>query len=146
MSDESVRMTDQDGSPRDVRFEILLGDPGFAVLGNGLRAPLPDESLLEAIPEQARERALWWEVHLVEVLHGVAPGADAEARPRPEYDPARHSLTRRELAKAREARELTEDGYPVGMSTVGNLRRRYQAEGLLGLLDRRQAQKKPQSK
>ncbi|MFE6174520.1 hypothetical protein [Streptomyces sp. NPDC056464] len=142
--DESVRVTDQGGSPREVRLEILLGDADFDVLGNGGRMPLPHESLLEEIPEQARERALWWEVHILEVLHGFAPGADAEAGPRPEYDPARRSLTARELAKAT---ELTGDGWPVGMSTVGNLRRRYQAEGLLGLVDRRrQTHKKPQSK
>lgn len=74
-------------------------------------------------------------------MHGVDPDADEDAGPRPEYDPARHSLTARERAKAA---ELTAAGYQVSVSTVGNFRRRYQTEWLLGLADRRPVRKKPQ--
>ncbi|MFJ7073615.1 hypothetical protein [Streptomyces sp. NPDC098781] len=140
VSARSVRMTDRGGPPREVPPADLLSDEEFEVLGSRVRMPLPPESLLEELPERVREKALWWEEHILEVLHGVGPGADVDAVPRPEYDPARRSLTARELAKAG---ELTRSGHRAGMSTVGNLRRRYQAEGLLGLVDRRQLRGKP---
>jgi hypothetical protein len=73
---------------------------------------------------------MWREGHILEVLHGTRPEVTEDARPRPEHDPARHSLTARERAKAA---ELTAAGHKVSASTVGNFRRRYQAEGVLGL-------------
>uniref|UniRef100_UPI0038998803 TnsA-like heteromeric transposase endonuclease subunit n=1 Tax=Streptomyces spongiae TaxID=565072 RepID=UPI0038998803 len=141
VSARSVTVTEEGGSPRDVPLAMLLGEEGFEVLGSRLRMPLPPVSLLEALPEHAREKALWWEGHILEVLYGVDPAADDETLPRPEYDPARHSLTARERTKAR---ELTRTGYRVSVSTLGNFRRRYQAEGLLGLADRRPVRKKPE--
>lgn len=141
VSARTVTVTEQDGSPREVPLEVLLSDEGFEVLASRLRMPLPAVSLLDALPKHAREEALWREEHILEVLHGVGRAAAEDARPRPEYDPARHSLTARERAKAA---ELTATGYRVSVSTVGNFRRRYQAEGLLGLADRRPVRKKPQ--
>ncbi|MFJ2791006.1 TnsA-like heteromeric transposase endonuclease subunit [Streptomyces sp. NPDC087290] len=135
-----VTLAGGDEGPREVPLAMLLGDEGFEVVGSPVRMPLPPVSLLDALPEQAREKALWWEGHILEVLHGVDPAAGADARPRPEYDPARCSLTARERAKAA---ELTEAGYRVSVSTIGNFRRRYQAEGLLGLADRRPVRRKP---
>jgi putative transposase len=137
----AVTLAGEGDSPREVPLAMLLGDESFEVVGSPVRRPLPPVSLLEALPEHAREKALWWEGHILEVLHGVDPAVDQEARPRPEYDPARHSLTARERAKAA---ELTAAGYRVSGSTVGNFRRRYQAEGLLGLADRRPVRKRPQ--
>ncbi|RSN59628.1 integrase [Streptomyces sp. WAC 04229] len=141
VSARAVTLTNEDDSLRDVPLAVLLGDEDFEVLDSPVRPPLPPVSLLDALPGHAREKALWWEGHILEVLHGVGPHADGEAGPRPEYDPARHSLTARERAKAA---ELTAAGYRVSVSTVGNFRRRYQAEGLLGLADRRPVRKKPQ--
>ncbi|WTT88875.1 hypothetical protein OHN73_11335 [Streptomyces sp. NBC_00519] len=141
VSARAVTLAEEDDSPREVPLAVLLGDESFEVLGSPVRTPLPPVSLLEALPEHAREEALWWEGHILEVLHGVDPNADEDAGPRPEYDPARHSLTARERAKAA---ELTAAGYQVSASTIGNFRRRYQAEGLLGLADRRPVRKKPQ--
>jgi putative transposase len=140
VSARAVTVTEEDGSPREVPLAVLLGEEGFEVLNSPVRMPLPPVSLLEALPEHAREKALWWEGHILEVLHGLGPDAEPDAQPRPEYDPARYSLTARERAKAA---ELTAAGYRVSVSTVGNVRRRYQAEGLLGLADRRPVRKKP---
>ncbi|MFI6742722.1 TnsA-like heteromeric transposase endonuclease subunit [Nonomuraea sp. NPDC050451] len=140
VSAQAVTLTDEDGSPRKVALAMLLGDESFEVLSSPVRMPLPPVSLLEALPEYARAKALWWEGHILEVLHGVDPAAGEDAAPRAEYDPARHSLTARERAKAA---ELTAAGYRVGVGTVGNYRRRYLAEGLLGLVDRRPVRKRP---
>lgn len=137
----AVTLTDEDGSPIEVPLAMLLGNEGFELLSSSLRMPLPPVSLLEALPERAREKALWWERHSLEALHGLGPDASAGSRPRPEYDPARSSLTARERAKAA---ELTATGYRVSVSTISNFRRRYLAEGLLGLADRRPVRKKPQ--
>ncbi|MFF3753292.1 integrase, partial [Streptomyces sp. NPDC002018] len=141
VSARAVTLTGEGDSPREVPLAMLLGDESFEVLSSPVRMPLPPVSLLEALPEHAREKALWWEVHILEVLHGVEPTAGEDAGPRPEYDPARRSLTARERAKAA---ELTAAGYQVSVSTVGNFRRRYQAERLLGLADRRPVRKRPQ--
>ena len=54
------------------------------------------------MPEAAAAEALWWERHIVEVLRGVPPQAPPGTGPKPEYDPALVSLTRREQAKAAE--------------------------------------------
>lgn len=141
VSARAVTLTDEDGSPLEVPLAMLLGNEDFELLSSSLRMPLPPVSLLEALPEHAREKALWWEGHILEVLHGLGPDASAGTRPRPEYDPARRSLTARERAKAA---ELTATGYRVSVSTIGNFRRRYVDEGLLGLADRRPVRKKPQ--
>ncbi|WP_031223477.1 Mu transposase C-terminal domain-containing protein [Streptomyces roseochromogenus] len=140
VSAQAVILSDEGGSPREVPLAMLLADDSFKVISSPERMPLPPVSLLEALPQRAREKALWWEGHILEVLHGIDPTAGEDARPRPEYDPARHSLTARERAKAA---ELTAAGYRVSVSTVGNFRRRYQAEGLLGLADRRPVRKRP---
>lgn len=66
-----------------------------------------------------------------------AYAAGEDSRPRPEYDRARRSLTARERTKAAEPTEM---GYRVSVSTVGNLRRRYQREGLLGMRQSRVAE------
>lgn len=138
VSARAVTLSDEGDSPREVPLAMLLGDESFEVLSSRVRMPLPPVSLLEALPEHARDKALWWEGHILEVLHGVDPAAGEDAGPRPEHDPARHSLTARERAKAA---ELTAAGFRVSVSTVGNFRRRYQIEGLLGLADRRPVRK-----
>ncbi|MGY6026558.1 hypothetical protein [Streptomyces spinosirectus] len=133
---ESVRITDEAEPPCELPLAVLLAAEDFEVLTSDLRMPLPPQSLLDTLPEHTREKALWWETHILEVLHGVTPGAQAS----PAYDPTRYSLTTREQIKAA---ELTREGYKVGMSTVGHLRRRYQAEGLFGLVDQRRKRTRP---
>jgi hypothetical protein len=92
---------------------------------------LPPNGLLDAVPATALEEARWWEQHVVEVLTGLVPGG---ATCRPEFDPQQRTLTEREAAKAA---ELTAGGRKVTARGVQDRRRRYEAQGLFGLVDRR---------
>jgi len=65
---------------------------------------------------------------------GSAPQALPGTRPKPEYDPELVSLTRRERAKAA---ELTAAGKPVTASAIAKRRRRYEALGVVGMVDHR---------
>jgi putative transposase len=80
------------------------------------------------------DKARWWERHIVEVLTGLPPQAGAGARIRAEYDPQAVSLRQRELAKVE---ELRSEGHPVVLRTLQRYRRRYETEGLWGLVDSR---------
>lgn len=100
-----------------------------------MRQPLPAGSLLETFPKPVREKALWWEGH---ILHGLPPGVEPGTSPRPEYGPDR-PLTARQRAKAV---ELTAAGHKVAAQTVANYRRRYQADGIVGLADHRPVRRK----
>ncbi|MET8631037.1 Mu transposase C-terminal domain-containing protein [Kitasatospora sp. NPDC004669] len=112
----------------------------FEVLYRPERMPLPASVLLETFPEGAVKRALWWEGHILEVLHGLAPNAEPGSAPRPGYD-LKQSVTARQRVKAA---ELTAAGHPVTASTVARLRRRYQEDGVLGLADHRPVRKAPE--
>ncbi|MFE4639575.1 Mu transposase C-terminal domain-containing protein [Streptomyces sp. NPDC056730] len=101
--------------------------------------PLPSASLPETLPSAVLEKALWWEAHVLEVLHGLPPDAAPGTEPKPEYALAL-SLTARERAKAA---ELSAAGHKVSASTVGSQRRSYETGGVLGLADRRAARKTP---
>jgi hypothetical protein len=57
VSARAVTLTDEGGSPREVPLAMLLGDESFEVLSSPARMPLPPVSLLEALPEHAREKA-----------------------------------------------------------------------------------------
>ncbi|MFJ3594885.1 Mu transposase C-terminal domain-containing protein [Streptomyces sp. NPDC090231] len=140
VSATSVTLTGEgETEPLVVGTGELLAAVDFAVIGSPVRMPLPAASLLETLPQEARQKALWWEGHILEVLHGLPPGAGPGAEPRPEYGPGR-SLTVRERAKAA---ELTAAGHPAPASTVALKRRRYQAQGVMGLADHRPVRKKP---
>ncbi len=69
---------------------------------------VPPTARLSEFPETAAEQALWWEGHILEVLHGLPTGVSDEAVPRPEFAPGQHSLAERERAKAA---ELTAAGH-----------------------------------
>ncbi|MFD1274479.1 Mu transposase C-terminal domain-containing protein [Streptomyces kaempferi] len=103
---------------------------------SGGRRKVPPSARLAEFPETAAERALWWEGHIVEVLHGLPPNDCEGAAARPEFDPRRHSLAERERAKAA---ELTAAGHTVTASGIKQRRQRYQRDGLLGLADGRSA-------
>lgn len=129
-----VRLSDVAGAVTAVALPVLQSAEDFALVDGSGRRAVPPTGLLGGLPPPAVERALWWERHVVEVLHGLAPDAPPGSAPRPEYDPARWSVTRREQAKAA---ELTAAGHRVSASTVKHRRQRYEAMGVVGLVDGR---------
>ncbi|MFC9636808.1 Mu transposase C-terminal domain-containing protein [Streptomyces mirabilis] len=139
VSGRSVTLSDLGGEPRAVPPALLFADDDFEVVDSSGRMPLPPVSLLETLPQPTLEKAVWWEGHILEVLHGLPPDAPRDAEPKPQYAPTR-SLTAREKAKAA---ELAAAGHKVSASTVGNYRRRYETGGVLALADRRPVRKTP---
>ena len=129
-----VRLADNGGVVTELSLPQLLLSEGFEVVSASSRPPLPPSAPLDGLPEPVAAEALWWERHIVEVLRGVPPQAPPGTRPRPEYDPALVSLTRREQAKAA---ELTAAGRPVTASAIAKRRRRYEARGVAGMADHR---------
>ncbi|GAA2429834.1 DDE-type integrase/transposase/recombinase [Streptomyces pulveraceus] len=136
MSGTTVRLAGTDGAVTDIGLIELSAADDVEVVRASSRTPVPPSTPLEGLPEAAAAEALWWEQHIVEVLRGVPPQAPAGTRPKPEYDPAVVSLTRREQAKAA---ELTAAGRPVTPSAIAKRRRRYEARGVVGMADRRSA-------
>ncbi|MFJ4519146.1 hypothetical protein [Streptomyces sp. NPDC088816] len=139
VSGRAVTLSDMDGTPRPVPPAMLFADDDFEVVDSSGRMPLPPVSLVETLPQATLEKALWWEGHILEVLRGLPPDAEAGTEPKPQYGPSR-SLTARERAKAV---ELTAAGHRVSASTVANYRRRYEASGVMGLVDHRPVRKTP---
>ena len=134
VSGTAVRLADLAGQVADVSLTELLVAEGFEVVGGSARPPVPSAARLDGLPEAVAAQALWWERHIVEVLRGVPPQAPAGTVPRPGYDPEVVSLTRREQAKAA---ELTAAGRPVTASAIAKRRRRYEALGVVGMVDHR---------
>jgi hypothetical protein len=135
-----VRLADSAGRVVMTSVSALLADEDFAVLDARVRGGLPVVSALDGLPGEAVAQARWWQRHIVEVLVGVPPDAEEGALPRPEYDPAVVSLSRRERAKAA---ELSAAGHPVSVSAITKRRRRYQEQGLAGMVDHRAAKRMP---
>jgi hypothetical protein len=135
-----VRMADTAGEVTAVTVSALLAGGDFVVLGARPRPGMPQVSVLGELPSEAVDEARWWERHIVEVLTGVPPDAEEGTVPRPEYDPGTVTLTRREQAKAA---ELTAAGHPVTASAVAKRRRRYQEQGLAGMVDNRARRRMP---
>ena len=137
VSGPAVRLADAGGEVVTVSVSGLLAAGDFAVLGARPRPGMPAVSVLDGLPVEAVQDARWWQRHIVEVLTGVPPDAEEGTVPRPEYDPAVVTLTRREQAKAA---ELTAAGHPVTASAIAKRRRRYQEQGLTGMIDHRAGQ------
>lgn len=135
-----VRLSDELGQGSAMHLPTLMTSPGFEVVGSGPGRMLPP-GLLDGLPRGQADRALWWHRHMVEVLTGLPPEAEAGTGPRPEYDPASRSLAEREAAKAAEL--STETGRPVSPHTVRRRRQRYQKRGVLGMVDGRHAPRRP---
>ncbi|WUO28716.1 Mu transposase C-terminal domain-containing protein [Streptomyces sp. NBC_00286] len=130
-----VRLADEGGSVAVIHLPHLLMSAGFERVDRADRLPLPQTSRLEGLSSEEMRVAEWWETHLHEVLTGLPPQADPDTAPRPEYDPAVHSLAARERAKAAELAELGIEG--TSERTLRRKRKRYQERGLAGLVDRR---------
>jgi hypothetical protein len=134
VSGTTVHLADTSGQVTGIGVIELSAADDFEVVGASSRPAVPPSSPLDGLPAAMVEAALWWEAHIVEVLRGLPPQALPGARPRPEYDPAMVSLTRREQAKAQ---ELTAAGRPVTASAIAKRRRRYEARGVVGMVDQR---------
>jgi hypothetical protein len=135
-----VRLADTAGQVAAVSVSGLLAAEDFTVLDVRPRPGMPAVAVLDGLPGELIREARWWQRHIVEVLRGVPPDAEQGTVPRPEYDPAVWSLTRRERAKAA---ELAAAGHPVTASAIAKRRRRYQEQGLLGMLDHRAGRRMP---
>jgi hypothetical protein len=83
--------SDAVGHGRQVPPALLFADGDFEVVDSSGRMPLPPVSLLETLPQAVLEKALWSEGHILEVLHGLPPDAEAGAEPKPQYT---HQLDR----------------------------------------------------
>lgn len=133
LSGSSARLSDVTGAEASMTLAELLSAPGFRMVTRP-PAALPPRGLMDALPAEAADQALWWERHVVEVIAGVPPGTAAGTRPRPEYDPETRTLRQRELAKVGELAGL---GRPVPLSTLQRLRLSYEKRGAWGLVDHR---------
>jgi putative transposase len=135
LADESLQAPGQ-----AVRLSELQSDPDFAVLGAAPSMPVPATSRLEGLAKDVMLEARWWERHVLEVIRGVAPDDPAAAGPKPQYDLTLTTMVARERAKAD---ELTASGYLTSASTVRRQRQRYEAHGLVGLVDSRRRARHP---
>lgn len=102
VSGTGVRLADTDGVVSDVGSTELATVEDFEAVDAPSRSAVLSSMRLDGLPEAVVAEALWWEQHIVEVLRGVPPQAPPGTRPKPEYDPTRVSLTRREQTKASE--------------------------------------------
>lgn len=129
-----VRLADADGQVSEMTVAELMTADDAEIIDGPSRRPVPAVSPLADLPEKVAQRALWWERHIVEVIRGVPPDAPLGTGPKPEYDPAVQSLTRREQAKAA---ELTVAGEQVTASAISKRRRRYETGGVVAMVDHR---------
>ncbi|MEU8971883.1 transposase [Streptomyces monashensis] len=130
----AVRLVDEAQSASVVMLAHLLSSSGFEVVTPAsVRTVVPATGVLEGLPAKAVERAEWWQRHLAEMLTGRPPG-DPHGPVRAEYDPAVRSLRQRELAKAA---ELAGAGHATSLALIQRMRRRFEDEGVLGLVDPR---------
>ncbi|MFJ8598610.1 Mu transposase C-terminal domain-containing protein [Streptomyces shenzhenensis] len=130
----AVRLVDEAQSASVVMLAHLLSSSGFEVVTpSSVRAVVPAAGVLEGLPAQAVERAEWWQRHLVEMLTG-RPLDDPQGSVRAEYDPSVKSLRQRELTKAA---ELAAAGHAASLTLIQRMRRRFEDEGVLGLIDPR---------
>ncbi len=84
---QAVTLAEGEERYRVVPLLELFAAADFEVVDSPVRMPLPAVSLLEAFPVREVERALWWEIHILEVLHGLPPEAEPGTAVRPEYRP-----------------------------------------------------------
>ncbi|NLU78793.1 transposase [Micromonospora sp. HNM0581] len=126
----SVRLRSEvGGADQVVLAGHLMASPDFTVIDGRPAPQVEPVGLLDALSEDVLAAAKQWERHIVEVETGLPPHAPLDATPRPEYDPAKHSLAERQRAKGAEL--------GVSYRTIENRRLRYTAQGLWGLVDQR---------
>ncbi|WDM13825.1 transposase [Streptomyces lavenduligriseus] len=126
---QAAVLEDAETPHRVVALIDLFETADFDVLFQPERMPLPPSGLLETFAPEVMKRALWWEEHILEVLHGLPPGVEPGTPPRPGYGPGT-SVTSRQKTKAAELAAL---GHEIKSGAVGLRRRRYMEDGLVGL-------------
>lgn len=130
-----VLLTDEAGQTEGIRLAHLLSEVDFAVLGqHSVAAAVGSAAVLDRLPDDVAEQALWWERQVLEVIHGLAPDAPAGAVARPGFDPAVTTVTSREKVKAAELRAA---GHAVTVATLKRQRQRYEAGGVAALVNQR---------
>ena len=138
MSGPAVRLADAGGEVAPSRVRPA-GGRDFAVLDARPRPGVPAVSVLDGLPGRQCRRPGGGTAYR-RGADRVPPDAEEGTVPRPEYDPAVVTLTRREQAKAA---ELTAAGHPVSASAIAKRRRRYQEQGLIGMIDHRAGKRMP---
>ena len=124
-----------DGRTTAMKVAALLGDPTFEIVSSAHRRRPVVPTYFDALPPRIRERAVWLEAHVTEVLDGIPMTEDGiGCAPRPEYDVTRTTLRQRELAKIG---ELAKSDRPMSLQVFQRYRRRYAATGLEALIDKR---------
>jgi hypothetical protein len=126
---QAAVLEDAETPHRVVALIDLFETADFEILFQPERMPLPPSGLLETFAPEVMKRALWWEEHVLEVLHGLPPGVEPGTPPRPGYGPGT-SVTSRQKTKAAELAAL---GNEIKSGAVGLRRRRYTEDGLVGL-------------
>ncbi|WP_234367350.1 Mu transposase C-terminal domain-containing protein [Streptomyces pluripotens] len=126
---QAAVLEDAETPHRVVALIGLFETADFEILFQPERMPLPQSGLLETFAPDVMKRALWWEEHILEVLHGLPPGVEPGTPPRPGYGPGT-SVTSRQKTKAAELAAL---GHEIKSGAVGLRRRRYTEDGLVGL-------------
>jgi putative transposase len=128
-------VADEQAEVTAIRLADLQAKADFEVVGDRSVAPvLSSAEALNRLPEPVVEQVLWWERHLQEVIHGLAPDAPAGSGPREGYDPSVTTVSQREQTKAA---ELAAAGHDANVSKVKRQRQRYETGGLAALVDRR---------
>ncbi|WP_018571182.1 Mu transposase C-terminal domain-containing protein [Streptomyces sp. PsTaAH-124] len=126
---QAAVLEDTETPHRVVALIDLFETADFEILFQPERMPLPPAGLLETFAPEVMKRALWWEEHILEVLHGLPPSVEPGTPPRPGYGPGT-SVTSRQKTKAAELAAL---GHEIKSGAVGLRRRRYTEDGLVGL-------------
>lgn len=125
------------------RYQLghLQANPNFKILGDSEFEPLYDvaetASILDAVPQELLSQAHKLEAHLLEALTGYSSGNQLlplPNEPREIYDPELTTLNQRIQAKAGELK--------ISTSSLWRKKRKFEQQGLAGLLDERRLQPK----
>ncbi|MED7947411.1 Mu transposase C-terminal domain-containing protein [Streptomyces sp. BE303] len=128
--------TGEGGEDAVALLSAVIGAADFAVVdGDGQQRPgarIPDVSIMSLLTEAELKDVRAWERHLREAEEGLPPGCAPGTRPRPEYDPAVVSRSRRLAGKERELRAL---GWrKVSVATLDRRLKEYSAQGVTALV------------
>jgi putative transposase len=130
----AVVLVAEPGRRMVVKASVLLADSTFEIVDSRRRRrPLPP-AYFDSLSVEHREKALWLQDHISEVLDGVPAGSPPETPARPGYDVTCTTLRQRELAKVA---ELADTDRPIGLRVLQRYRRGYALVGIEALIDKR---------